>query len=153
MLARRMLPPTLFFARHGRQCTWPNWQATHRGGFASHPRMIKEGSSIVQAETAEKNEDDIGDDASSAIPSEKVIGYVGRLILGRPPSKSQSQPHCGSQAELTGCWRNQAGPRSAHDFGESRPLSHRPVKGYARVHQAWLPCRPSLPAIPCHLCT
>ena len=44
-------------------------------------------------------EDDIGDDANSAILAEKAIRYVGKLILGRPLSKSQSQLHCDSQAE------------------------------------------------------
>ena len=95
----------------------------------------------------------ICDDASSAVLAERVRGYMGRPILGRPPSKSQAQSHCGSLAEWKRCWRNQAGPRNAHDSGESQPLSRHPNKGYGRGHQAWLPCRPSLPASPCHPCT
>ena len=61
--------------------------------------LIGEESSIARAETAVQKEDDIGDDASSAILAEKAIRYVGKLILGRPLSKSQSQLHCDSQAE------------------------------------------------------
>ena len=60
---------------------------------------IKGESFITQAETAEQREDAIGDDSISAILAEKVIGYVGKLILGWPPSNSLSQLHCGSQAE------------------------------------------------------
>ncbi len=61
--------------------------------------LFGEESSIARAETAVQKEDDVGDDASSAILAEKAIRYVGKLILGRPLLKSQSQLHCDSQVE------------------------------------------------------
>ena len=72
----------------------------HTEVVSPHIRESIEGeSSIAQAKTAKQKEDDIGNDASSAIFDEKAIGYMGKLILGRPPLKSLSQLHCGSQAE------------------------------------------------------
>jgi hypothetical protein len=43
--------------------------------------LIREESSIARAETAVRKEDDIGDDASSAILADKAIRYVGKLIF------------------------------------------------------------------------
>jgi hypothetical protein len=71
-------------------------------GLPHFQGWIEGESSIAQAEKDEQKEDDIGDDASWAILAEKAIGYVDKPILGLPPLKSLSQPHCGNQAGWMG---------------------------------------------------
>jgi len=86
---------------------WTPWAAmclakltsnTQRWVCLTSKKWIKGESSIAQAEKGKQKEDDIGDDASRAILAEKAIGYVDKSILGLPPLKSLSQPHCGNQA-------------------------------------------------------